>query len=379
MAFDSQEEEQIDAIKNWWKANGNAVLMGVSLGFILLFGWRFYNDHLNTQAEEASMMYEQVMLHVKNKDHDKALNAGQTLMSKHPESLYATLASLMMAKENLSPENSGSSEANLQWVIDNSKQTEWVHLARIRKARLLLNGNKLDGALALIPPTFPESFTALYASLKGDIYLAKNDNESAKKAYDNALAQIDFGGQARQLVQIKRDSLGGNNEDVFSGVKPQVEMATDKKPADTAIDLTATPNIEVTPVTKTPSVAVTSAPAVEVEAKPAVASTVEVAPVIVETAPVTTAPVVVPAPVVVEIAPVATAPVVAPAPVVIETAPVTTAPVVVPAPVVIETAPVTTAPVVAPVAPVTTAPVVIPTPVVTAPVTTTPAVVPPTQ
>ncbi len=226
MAFDSQEEEQIEAIKKWWQENGNAVIMGVSLGLALLLGWKFWQNYQHKQAEEASMMYEHLMLQVKNKDNEKALQAGQLLLSKHPDSLYATLTSLMLAKENLSPDNSISSEAHLQWVIDNDPQSEWAHLARLRKARLLLAREKFDEALALIPATYPESFKGAFARLTGDIHWAKGDIEPAKQAYDQALAQVDFGGVERDVVQMQRDNLGKEQAGVFNALKPSVSIKT---------------------------------------------------------------------------------------------------------------------------------------------------------
>jgi predicted negative regulator of RcsB-dependent stress response len=33
------EEEQIAAIKNWWKENGNSLLMAVVAAIAIIFGW----------------------------------------------------------------------------------------------------------------------------------------------------------------------------------------------------------------------------------------------------------------------------------------------------------------------------------------------------
>ena len=38
------EEEQVEAIKTWWKANGTSVIVGVVLGVAVIFGVRYWFD-----------------------------------------------------------------------------------------------------------------------------------------------------------------------------------------------------------------------------------------------------------------------------------------------------------------------------------------------
>ncbi|PAR85254.1 YfgM family protein, partial [Vibrio cholerae] len=38
------EEQQVEAIKDWWKENGKAVIFGAVIGLGGLFGWRYYQD-----------------------------------------------------------------------------------------------------------------------------------------------------------------------------------------------------------------------------------------------------------------------------------------------------------------------------------------------
>jgi len=37
----STEDEQVEAIKKWWKENGTSLIVGVVLGLSVLFGWRY--------------------------------------------------------------------------------------------------------------------------------------------------------------------------------------------------------------------------------------------------------------------------------------------------------------------------------------------------
>jgi predicted negative regulator of RcsB-dependent stress response len=52
------------------------------------------------------------------------------------------------------------------------------------------------------------SFKATADELRGDIYVAKKDNESARKAYQSAWDDLIKRKQERQLLQIKLESVG---------------------------------------------------------------------------------------------------------------------------------------------------------------------------
>ena len=50
------EEQQVEAIKDWWKENGKSVILGAVIG-LGLFGWRYYQDSVTTAQETASESY----------------------------------------------------------------------------------------------------------------------------------------------------------------------------------------------------------------------------------------------------------------------------------------------------------------------------------
>ena len=43
-----EEEEQIEAIRNWWKENGRSVIAGAVLGLAAIFGWQGWHCLLYT-------------------------------------------------------------------------------------------------------------------------------------------------------------------------------------------------------------------------------------------------------------------------------------------------------------------------------------------
>ena len=52
------EEQQVEAIKRFWKENGTAIIVGAVLGLGGLWGWRYYNDEQIAAKEQASAAFE---------------------------------------------------------------------------------------------------------------------------------------------------------------------------------------------------------------------------------------------------------------------------------------------------------------------------------
>ena len=68
----NSEEQQVEAIKSWWQENGKSIIAGVVIGFVGLFGWRYYNDYTRQQSESSAAGYQQVMQNL-SEQHEKAL------------------------------------------------------------------------------------------------------------------------------------------------------------------------------------------------------------------------------------------------------------------------------------------------------------------
>ena len=72
-----------------------------------------------------------------------------------------------------------------------------------------LDEKKYDEALKLLEAKHPESFTGMYADLRGDALLALGKAAEAKAAYKLALEKLPAQSSYRLLVQVKLDGLGG--------------------------------------------------------------------------------------------------------------------------------------------------------------------------
>ncbi|MFW2373477.1 MAG: YfgM family protein [Gammaproteobacteria bacterium] len=199
------EEQQVEALKRWWKENGKLVITGVILGLALVVGVRFYNQYTIERAESASFLFDQLISNQTDSEQDgKAID--DRLLAEYASTAYATLSAMVVAKTMVSEGDLAGARQKLQWVLDNSRHVELQHIARLRLMRVLNSMNEYDQALALTNIDYPNSFAALYEELKGDAYLAKGNINQARVAYDKAI--LNAGVQSNRWLKLKRDDLG---------------------------------------------------------------------------------------------------------------------------------------------------------------------------
>lgn len=200
------EEQQVEAIKNWWKENGAAIISGAVLGIGALVGWRGWIWYQENLATEASDIYVIVQDAVNNNDSAAIQSQADVLRSEYKSTPYASLATLYEAKTQSEKGDLAAAAESLRWVMDHSSQDTVKNVARIRLARVLVADNKLDEAAATINHALPKSYASLINEIRGDIYLAKGENEQAKQAYNQAVK--DAGGAGVEYLQMKRNDLG---------------------------------------------------------------------------------------------------------------------------------------------------------------------------
>ena len=118
MADYETEEQQVEALKRWWADNGRAVLFGIGLGLVLIFGWRAWQGHQVSVAQEASSAYTKVMESLENDDNGEAfLSQVQAIKSDHGGTSYAAMASLAEARYHVEQNNLDGAEESLRWTV----------------------------------------------------------------------------------------------------------------------------------------------------------------------------------------------------------------------------------------------------------------------
>lgn len=180
------EEQQVEAIKEFWKENGNAIILGAVIGIGGIFGWNYYKDHKQAQSEKASEEYSATMKSVVAEGENTAfVEKAESLKGDYSETSYASLAALKLAQQYVEQNKFDQAEEQLRWVVDQSNET-FDQVARLRLARVQLQQQKLDDALNTVDAIKDDAYKASALLIKGEVLLAKQDVDAAKQAFIEA-------------------------------------------------------------------------------------------------------------------------------------------------------------------------------------------------
>ena len=208
MAYDLEEQEQLDAIKAWWSDNGKLVMLIALLCLVTVAavqGWRYYRAQ---QAEGAATLFGQLGEADRENDAKRVRAIAGQIVDRYGSTQYAGMAALAAAKAGVTTGEMDEAKKNLQWAIEHAKEDEMRDVARLRLAGLLLDEKKYDDALKLLSAKHADSFAMLYADLRGDVLTAQGKLAEARAAYQQALEKSDPGSRYRPLIEIKLDALG---------------------------------------------------------------------------------------------------------------------------------------------------------------------------
>lgn len=208
------EEEQIEAIKSWWKSNGRSLVVGIVVAGAIVFGWRTWQDRQAVEAENASIQYQSLIQAVSalraNTNAEGQLQTTahlvKTLKEDYSDSGYASLAALLMAGVYVDQHANDKALDELSWVIDSKDaDAETKDLARIRSARILIAEDKLSDAQTQLSAVKSSTYDAISNELRGDLLAKQSKYAEARTAYDASLQTADA--QARPIIEMKRDNL----------------------------------------------------------------------------------------------------------------------------------------------------------------------------
>jgi predicted negative regulator of RcsB-dependent stress response len=204
----STEEQQVEAIKKWWKENRWSLIGGAAIGIAALVGGRAWVEGQNVYMESASSEYLNMQEKMTSGKNDEAAVHGAQLLGQYSDTPYASLAAMAMAKIKTEAGDLLAASSHLRWALDNTSQDAVRHEATLRLGRILLADKKHAEALALLNITDAGNYTSAYEQLKGDIYVADEKPEFARTAYARALKQLSPTASDRNSLQMKLDDLG---------------------------------------------------------------------------------------------------------------------------------------------------------------------------
>lgn len=210
MAYDLEEQEQIEQLKAWWNKYGTLTLLLLSLALAVVLGWQGWNWYQNHQATQARGYFEALQKASTQMDSQESVSrvqaAMKTLQTDFPETDYAARAALVAGGALARDGDTAGAEAALGWLA-HSEHEAFAPIARLRLAGLLMDQQKFDDALALLDAA-PASFEGMFADRRGDVLFAKGDAEGAKVQWDRAIALLGTANPLTSIVQLKIETSG---------------------------------------------------------------------------------------------------------------------------------------------------------------------------
>ena len=143
------EEQQVEAIKRFWKENGLALVIGALLGLGGLLGWRYYNDSQIEAKEQASFAYEKASEDLLKGE--LGFSQAKTFIDSHNGTRYAMLMALELSQQAIVRKDLTEAAKQLEYVANNAKLSVHILLTKSDKLKrgaanssLLLVNNELQ-------------------------------------------------------------------------------------------------------------------------------------------------------------------------------------------------------------------------------------------
>jgi predicted negative regulator of RcsB-dependent stress response len=215
------EEEQLQALKRWWKDYGKTVVVAVIVAVAGYFGFTSWQQHKLEQAQATSELYNQLMrsavpsggMILSDSEKTTARTLAGQLKEKKSSSLYAHNAALLLARLAVEEGELDQAVTELRWVLQNKPDITTEQVTRLRLARLLIAKQDYTEVESLLANPV-NAFKSDYAEVRGDLARAKGDLAAAKNAYEEALTGVDPQVQERRiLLQYKLDDLATNQQE----------------------------------------------------------------------------------------------------------------------------------------------------------------------
>jgi predicted negative regulator of RcsB-dependent stress response len=190
------EKEQWEWVKTQVRENAAAVIIAIALAVVGVFGWRWWQAHLDQERLAAGAKYMQMVQALEGGDRTQALVVLGELEREHASSPYTDQAKMLAARMYVDEGTLDKAAGELSGVASNSKDHDLALIARLRLARVQISQGKPDMALATLAQAQPGAFAAIYHEVRGDAYYAKGDKANALAEYRSAQAGGDGGDSA---------------------------------------------------------------------------------------------------------------------------------------------------------------------------------------
>jgi predicted negative regulator of RcsB-dependent stress response len=206
--LDLQEQEQLDAVKAFWRQYGNLITWTLILVLGAFAGWNGWNWYQRDQGLKASVLFDEVDRAATAADADRAGRVLADLQQRFPRSAYAQQGALLAARVQFEAGQLDASLASLRWAAASAADTDLAAMAQLRAAAVLIQASRFDEAAQALDAVKTAEFAALVADRRGDLLLAQDKPAEARAAYQAAYAAMPDTLDYKRVVEAKLTALG---------------------------------------------------------------------------------------------------------------------------------------------------------------------------
>lgn len=206
--LDLQEQEQLDALKAFWKTYGNLITWLLILALGAYAGWNGWQYWQRDQGIKAGAMFDELERAAQAGDADKAGRIFADLKERFPRTAIAQQGALLAARSHFDKGQVDAAKATLIWAAENAVEDEMRTVARLRLAALQADAKQYDDAIKSLDAAKAPAFEGLVADRRGDILMLQGKKDDARAAYQAAFKGLGEKTEYRRLVEAKLVALG---------------------------------------------------------------------------------------------------------------------------------------------------------------------------
>lgn len=201
------EEEQLEAIKEWWNNYGTIITIICTAILLLLAAYKYWHWHKEKVITQASANYEKLLVAVSMQD-DKTIEAyANQLIRSYTQTVYADIARLTLAKLFVAKKNYDAAIKTLNEVIKHATVPTLVQIAKMRVARIYLEKKKYNLAKDILEKIEDPTYKSLVNELQGDLYFALGNYKKASAIYKEAIAEAQVNGLGNVFLEMKANAI----------------------------------------------------------------------------------------------------------------------------------------------------------------------------
>ncbi len=228
MSAAADKQAQKDVSMEKLKQHGGNIVTVIALVLAAYFGWQLWQGRGTTVDTVASDQFAQIQnlndqynVAMQNPVQDEALKSSlskteeqlnasiDALVANHGDTIYAWQALTIKARHQMDGENyAGASETLKAATEVKAIDAGLKAMTSLRYAQALLADGKIQEAKKIASAEVPNMFEASKQELMGDIHIAENNEEAAKKTYQNAWNLLAKRPEYRAILALKMETLG---------------------------------------------------------------------------------------------------------------------------------------------------------------------------